>query len=308
MSRFAADPRWLDLPAAHDVARRDQPRRRACWSTPPRRSPTTATAGVPTRGLRGEAHGLARRRGRLPRRGRRRTPVRRRRPARPASSTPAPAGGSSTTDDLERRFLDRVRDAVDDRRPLGASSTPTGSLPRLRADAVVGQGAGACSAASTRRSAPPARPALRRAARGARARRPNAASTSDGAARAARRRAREHARRGTSTPTAATAGRSTSLDDLKLAPFHLLATEGARPHRPDHVWHMETLAALADADPDLLAPTPSDGSSTSTDPASRGRRRRLVGGADRPRAARGWSSSRCDFIATRPRRARRSRP
>ena len=34
-----------------------------------------------------------------------------------------------------------------------------------------------------------------------------------------------------------------SLDDLKLAPFHLLATEGKVHTDQDHVWHMETLAA-----------------------------------------------------------------
>jgi protein phosphatase len=44
-----------------------------------------------------------------------------------------------------------------------------------------------------------------------------------------------------------------SLDDLKLAPFHLLATEGAVHTNRDHVWHMETLAALCRTDPLLLA-------------------------------------------------------
>jgi protein phosphatase len=46
-----------------------------------------------------------------------------------------------------------------------------------------------------------------------------------------------------------------SLDDLKLAPFHLLASEGAVHVDKDHVWHMETLAALSQADP-LLTATP----------------------------------------------------
>jgi protein phosphatase len=36
-----------------------------------------------------------------------------------------------------------------------------------------------------------------------------------------------------------------SLNDLKLAPFHLLATEGAVHTDKPHVWHMETLARLA---------------------------------------------------------------
>ena len=38
----------------------------------------------------------------------------------------------------------------------------------------------------------------------------------------------------------------TSLDDLKLAPFHLLATEGAVHIDKPHPWHMETLSKLAD--------------------------------------------------------------
>ena len=33
-----------------------------------------------------------------------------------------------------------------------------------------------------------------------------------------------------------------SLTDLKLAPFHLLATEGRVHADKDHAWHMETLA------------------------------------------------------------------
>jgi len=35
-----------------------------------------------------------------------------------------------------------------------------------------------------------------------------------------------------------------SLDDLKLAPFHLLASEGAVHTDKNHLWHMETLAKL----------------------------------------------------------------
>ena len=47
-----------------------------------------------------------------------------------------------------------------------------------------------------------------------------------------------------------------SLDDFKLAPFHLLATEGHTYFDRDHAWHMETLRALALADPGLLRATP----------------------------------------------------
>ncbi|MEL6338316.1 MAG: polynucleotide kinase-phosphatase [Myxococcota bacterium] len=45
------------------------------------------------------------------------------------------------------------------------------------------------------------------------------------------------------------------IDDLKFAPFHLLASEGAVHTDKDHVWHMDQLAELCDADPDLLRKT-----------------------------------------------------
>ena len=44
------------------------------------------------------------------------------------------------------------------------------------------------------------------------------------------------------------------IDDLKLAPFHLLASEGAVHVDKDHLWHMTTLAELCAGD-DLLHPT-----------------------------------------------------
>ncbi|RKH90627.1 polynucleotide kinase-phosphatase [Corallococcus sp. AB045] len=47
-----------------------------------------------------------------------------------------------------------------------------------------------------------------------------------------------------------------SLDDVRLAPFHLLATEGAAHVNKDHVWHMETLARVCRADPSFLVATP----------------------------------------------------
>lgn len=46
-----------------------------------------------------------------------------------------------------------------------------------------------------------------------------------------------------------------SLDDLKLAPFHLLAVEGNTYFDRDHIWHMETLGALCAADTRLLLAT-----------------------------------------------------
>ena len=46
-----------------------------------------------------------------------------------------------------------------------------------------------------------------------------------------------------------------SLDDLKLAPFHLLATERKVHVDQNHQWHMETLAAICSGDPGLLLAT-----------------------------------------------------
>jgi protein phosphatase len=47
----------------------------------------------------------------------------------------------------------------------------------------------------------------------------------------------------------------TSLTDLKLAPFHLLASEGQVHTDKSHQWHMDTLAAACRADPQLLRAT-----------------------------------------------------
>jgi protein phosphatase len=47
-----------------------------------------------------------------------------------------------------------------------------------------------------------------------------------------------------------------SVSDLKLAPFHLLATEGQVHVQRDHVWHMEKLGELCKASDGLLLATP----------------------------------------------------
>jgi protein phosphatase len=47
-----------------------------------------------------------------------------------------------------------------------------------------------------------------------------------------------------------------SVSDLKLAPFHLLATEGQIHMQKDHVWHMEKLGELCKASDGLLLATP----------------------------------------------------
>ena len=48
----------------------------------------------------------------------------------------------------------------------------------------------------------------------------------------------------------------TSLDDYRIAPFHLLATEGAVHMDRDHRWHMETLGRLTERQDPMLMATP----------------------------------------------------
>lgn len=47
-----------------------------------------------------------------------------------------------------------------------------------------------------------------------------------------------------------------SLEDLKLAPFHILATEGKVYVDMDHQWHMDALAKVCGSDTQLLLATP----------------------------------------------------
>ncbi len=46
-----------------------------------------------------------------------------------------------------------------------------------------------------------------------------------------------------------------TLSDLKLAPFHILATEGKVYADQTHEWHMQQIAKIAQADPDFLLAT-----------------------------------------------------
>lgn len=46
-----------------------------------------------------------------------------------------------------------------------------------------------------------------------------------------------------------------SLSDIRLAPFHVLASQGQVHSDKDHLWHMRTLAGLAEAGPDWLIMT-----------------------------------------------------
>jgi protein phosphatase len=47
-----------------------------------------------------------------------------------------------------------------------------------------------------------------------------------------------------------------SVNDLKLAPFHLLATEGNVHIHQNHVWHMEKLAEICNASDGMMIATP----------------------------------------------------
>ena len=64
----------------------------------------------------------------------------------------------------------------------------------------------------------------------------------------------------------------TSLDDLKIAPFHLLATEGAVHADKDHLWHMRKLTELCAGDDGLLLAT----AHRLVEPADPGSRREAI--------------------------------
>ena len=147
-------------------------------------------------------------------------------------------------------LLDRLRAAMDAAGLVGRATNRLGH-PRLRAAALVRQGPGS-SAQPVRRRRCRARLALPDAVTALRAgaqRVPEAAVLLE--------RFEERAQlagqfvesyRQYCWPVA-------SLDDLKLAPFHLLASEGVVHSDKDHVWHMQTLARLAQSDP-LFVATP----------------------------------------------------
>jgi protein phosphatase len=46
------------------------------------------------------------------------------------------------------------------------------------------------------------------------------------------------------------------LDGVRLAPFHILATEGSVHVKQDHAWHMDSIARYCAGDDDLLLATP----------------------------------------------------
>ena len=59
-----------------------------------------------------------------------------------------------------------------------------------------------------------------------------------------------------------------SIADLKLAPFHLLATEGTVYFDKAHLWHIEMLSKLCDSSEDNLLFSTAYGTVNLTDPAS----------------------------------------
>lgn len=46
-----------------------------------------------------------------------------------------------------------------------------------------------------------------------------------------------------------------SINDLKLAPFHIMATEGTVHADKNHLWHMEQIHSICHADPEILLAT-----------------------------------------------------
>jgi protein phosphatase len=47
-----------------------------------------------------------------------------------------------------------------------------------------------------------------------------------------------------------------SLSDLRIAPFHILASQGAVHLDKDHVWHMDTIASMCTEEEPILFRTP----------------------------------------------------
>ncbi|MGI4872986.1 MAG: polynucleotide kinase-phosphatase [Janthinobacterium lividum] len=157
-----------------------------------------------------------------------------------------------TDPDLEAAFLTRLRDALTtagfwDKFDTDWVCLDAELLPwSAKAQELIKQQYAAVAAAATA-ALPQAEAAL-------------AAASAHGLPGAADLLARTSARREAATDYAAAYRRYCwpvqSLDDLKLAPFHLLVTEGRTYFDRDHAWHMETLRSLSLADPGLLRATP----------------------------------------------------
>ena len=96
--------------------------------------------------------------------------------------------------------------------------------------------------------------ALERDRRACSRRRPRAASDVSDAARHAPATA-PRASSATATPTARYVWDVNGLEDLRLAPFHVLAAESGAFAARDHTWHLEHCDALVAADPDWIRRT-----------------------------------------------------
>ena len=183
--------------------------------------------------------------------------------------------------DLERRFLDRVRAALTAADFWGKLETTWACLDcelmpwSAKAQELLRTQYAAVGAAGSA-SLPRAVAALEQAA--GRLERRGAGEARRGRGLVPSPRARTST--GSSPPIGSTAGRWSRSTDLKLAPFHLLATEGRVHVDKDHRWHMETLAEVCRADPELLLATPYRVVDV-TDPGEPGGGDRLVGRADR---------------------------
>ena len=273
-------PEVADLPAAHDVAVRNE-RRAGPAGTSRRGVRLLPQPGCAAGHLRREAHGVEGRRGRLPGR----------------------TGGEGAVRRHRRRDRHRLhphRPAVLQRTGLGDSGSSTGCGPRLTAADVWStlQTTWVCLDCELMPWSAKAQELLKSqyAAVGAagQASLPRAvASLAQAAGRlggeeqdkveqvlAECRSREEHigqfvaAYRQYCWPV-------TSLTDLKLAPFHLLASEGRVHTDKNHTWHMDTLATVCRADPELLLATPYKIVDV-TDPASQAEGVGMVDRANRP--------------------------
>ena len=220
-----ARPALAALPAADDGPCATSHAARTCSSTPPEAFAAFRVDGVDRGDLRGEAHGLARGRARVPRRRRRPGPVRRPgRYDRRGLHAHRPLVLRSGTDRTAARSAPRRPDRS---RAVGRAGRGLAAA-RLRAAAVVGEGRG-----------PAAQPVRRRRRRCAMPRcLPPSPRSAAAAAFGARRRrpARPHHAPALANAEAFTAAYrrycwpTDGLEGVRLAPFQLLATDGATYH------------------------------------------------------------------------------
>ena len=229
MSRFAVDPRWLLYlpPTMSPVATspRAGPAGAPGQAFDAYRADGVATVVCEEKHMGSRAVALVCRDA-----GGRACPIRRARRRARRGAGPGPAGRSSRPALTDRAASDRLRDGGRARPGCSTSSTPTGccwtpsccrGAPRPTS----------CCARSTRRSAPRPRAAL--PGRG----RPRWQAAARAGSDVGELLARTSAPAGRTptrspTPTAATAGPPTGWTACALAPFQLLATEGAHLPRP----------------------------------------------------------------------------